>query len=639
MSELVVGTAGHIDHGKTALVAALTGVDCDRLEEERRRGMTIELGFAPWTLPSGLEVSVVDVPGHERFMRTMVVGARSTDLALLCVASNEGVMPQTEEHAAVLRILMVRRAVVAVTKVDLAPDRADLVGSQSLGLLRQLGIPAQRWVGVSALQGAGLTELAAAVDSELDGIEEPPDRGCARLLVDRSFSKVGTGTVVTGVLDGGQLHQGQDVEVFPSGKLGRILGLQRRGEPVSAASPGGRLALALKGVSVPDVPRGSVIGLVGTLRPTSRLDCRLEVPRLGASGVRQAMTVEVLCGTATVPAQLWLAGEDRLRPGSSGYGQLQLNSPLWILPGDPFVLRAPRPAALVGGGLVLDSHPAPHRRWWSSPLDSWEVREQALALGLAQGPGQLAVLEAAAAPQGLDAVEAARRAGAMLSSARAALQGALEKGALTLVGRRFLAPSTWDRLVRRAEAELTEHEQTHPLEPGLSRRHLLLRLGFEAGPDGDAVIQRLGGEGALEASGPLVRRPKTACSDHRSPAVERTAALLRQAGVKAPGALELRQAGLTQAVAGYLIRSGEAVRLGTEVLISRTALQGLEAQLQELLADAPDGLAVAALRDQLHTTRRVLVPLLERLAESRVTERVDDLHRLRKESHSSTSCA
>lgn len=639
MSELVVGTAGHIDHGKTALVTALTGVDGDRLDEERRRGMTIDLGFTPWTLPSGREVSVVDVPGHERFIRTMAVGARSTDLALLCVAADDGVMPQTEEHAAVLRILMVRRAVVAVTKVDLAPDRADLVGSRSLGLLRELGIPVQRWVGVSAVQGVGLTELAAAVDSELDEIEDPPDRGCPRLLVDRSFSRVGTGTVVTGVLDGGQLHQGDGVEVFPSGKRGRIQGLQRRGEPVTAAYPGGRLALALKGVSVQDVPRGSVIGLVGTLRPTSRLDCLLEIPRLGASGVRQAMTVEVLCGTATVQAQLWLAGEDRLLPGSSGYGQLQLNSPLWILPGDPFVLRAPRPAAVVGGGLVLDAHPAPHRRWWSSPLDSWAVRERALSAGLGRGPDQLAVLEAAASPLGLPVGEAARRAGAMLSSARAAIEAALEEGALTRVGRRYLAPSAWDRLVRRTQAELTEHEQTHPLEPGLSRRHLLLRLGFDAGPDGDAVIQRLREEGELEASGPLVRRPGTDFGGHRSPAVERTVALLRQAGAKAPGALELRQAGLSKAVAGYLVRNGEAVQLGADVLISKSALQGLEVQLKELLADAPEGLTVAALRDHLHTTRRVLVPLLEGLERSRVTERVNELHRLRKEPAGSTPCA
>ncbi|HVC24084.1 MAG TPA: selenocysteine-specific translation elongation factor [Candidatus Dormibacteraeota bacterium] len=639
MSELVVGTAGHIDHGKTALIKALTGVDCDRLDEERRRGMTIELGFAPWTLPSGREVSVVDVPGHERFIRTMAVGARSIDLALLCVAADDGVMPQTEEHAAILRILMVRRTVVAVTKVDLAPHRVEMVGSQSLSLLRDVGIAARRWVGVNVVQGVGLTELATTVDSELGEIEDHPDRGCPRLLVDRSFSKAGVGTVVTGVLDDGQLHHGDGVEVFPTRKRGRIQGLQRRGHPVTTAHPGGRLALALKGVSVKDVPRGSVIGLVGAVRPSSRVDCLLQIPKLGASGVRQGMTVEVLHGTATVQAQLWLAGEDRLPPGCSGYGQLQLRSPLWVLPGDRFILRAPRPAAVVGGGLALDAQPARHRRWWSAPLDSWAVREQALSAGLSRGAGQLAVLEASSAPLGLEVGEAARRAGATLTSARTAMDAALEEGTLIRLEKSYLARSTWDQIVQRTRVELLEHEESHPLERGLSRRQLLLRLGFDAGADGDAVVGRLAAAGVLEARGPLVRRPGTTSGGHRSPAVERTAALLRRAGVDAPGALELKQAGLSKAVAGYLVRSGEAVQLGSDVLISSAALEGLEARLQELLADSPDGLTVAALRDQLHTTRRVMVPLLERLARLRVTERVGDRHRLRSLPQGASPCA
>ncbi len=638
MSELVVGTAGHIDHGKTALVTALTGVQCDRLDEERRRGMSIELGFAAWTLPSGREVSIVDVPGHERFIRTMAVGARSTDLALLCVAADDGIMPQTTEHAAVLRVLRVRRALVVVTKVALAPERAELVGAGALELLRELGIAARSWVATSAQEGVGLDQLAAAVDLELDAIEDPPDRNCPRLLVDRSFSRVGIGTVVTGVLDGGRLHQGDAIEVFPGGKHGQVQALQRRNRSVRSAEPGGRLALALRGVAVKDVPRGSVVGHVGTPRPSSRFDCLLQIPPRGASGLRQGMTVEVLCGAATVEAQLWLAGETRLLPASTGYGQLKTRAPLWILPGDHFVLRAPHPAAVVGGGMVLDPSPGPHHRWWNSHLDYWVAREQALESGLRKGLPLLAVIEASTAPRGLTLVEAARRAGATPTSASSAIETAHAEGRLTRVGSLYLSPPAWDQVVLAARAEIVAHERSHPLDPGISRRELLLRLGFETGPDGDAVILRLQGAGELAVKGPLVGMPGSSFQGRRSTAVERTAALLRRAGTRAPGAMELRQAGSSKRVVGYLVRSGEAVQLEPDVLIAKAALEGLEAKLMAELAKAPAGLTVAALRDRLTTTRRVLIPMLERLARSRVTERVDDLHRLRRQPRGDVEC-
>jgi len=629
LTELVVGTAGHIDHGKTALVAALTGVDCDRLAEERRRGMTIELGFAPWTLPSGREVSVVDVPGHERFIRTMAVGARSTDLALLCVAADDGVMPQTREHAAILKLLMVRRAVVAVTKIDLAPERAAGVGQGALMLLAELGVSATNWVGVSALRGLGLGELAAAVDAELEVIRAAADRGHPRLLVDRSFSQIGTGTVVTGVLDGGRLHLGEAVEAFPSGKRGRVQGLQRRGQAVTAAEPGGRLALALNGISVQDVRRGSVIGLVGDANPSSYLDCLLQVPSLGARGVRQAMRLEVLCGTAAIPAQLWLAGEERLEPGASGYAQLHLQAPVWALPGDRIILRTSSPAAVVGGGLVLDAHPARHRRWVSAPLDAWAQRERALVDSRDGGLAQLAVLEAGSTPLGLSVKQAARLAGITEATAATALQAALEDGRLEAVGPRFLAPDRWRDLLVRAQAELEEHHRTHPLEPGLPRRQLLQRLGFEASPEGDAIIQKLQSSGVLEASGPVLRRPGQPEAAAEG-VVERVLELLRQAGANPPGAAEMKQAGLTRQVGAYLVRRGDAIQLSADLLVSADACQALESNLRALLATAAEGVSVAEVRDQLHTSRRVAVPLLERLERAGVTERVGDRHRLRR---------
>jgi selenocysteine-specific elongation factor len=287
--------------------------------------------------------------------------------------------------------------------------------------------------------------------------------------------------------------------------------------------------------------------------------------------------------------------------------------------------------------VVLDPHPSSHRRWTKAPLDSWTARESALAHAGALGPVQLAVLEAQLAPLGLETAEAARRAGVAEPAARHALDGDRADGRLLLVGRRYLAPERWQEVCRRAAQLLSNYEHVHPLEPGLSRRHLLLALGFDTGPDGDAVMRRLQQETVLEVHGPLVTTVGHSAVGPRTAGVERIAAVLRRAGALAPGTLELREAGLSREVSAYLVRTGEAVRLGRDVLISSTALCDVEARLRQLLAAETEGLTVATLRDRLHTSRRVLIPLLEQMAQARVTLRVGDLHRLRQESECPTS--
>ena len=628
MTELTVGTAGHIDHGKTALVRALTGVDCDRLAEERRRGMTIELGFAAWTLPSGREVSVVDVPGHERFLRTMAVGARSIDLALLCVAADDGVMPQTREHAAVLSLLRVRSALVAVTKADVAPERALAAGQRALALLSEAGVPATRVVVTSAATGVGLDDLAQAVELELEAIPAPPSRGAPRLHVDRSFSRPGVGTVVTGVLDGGELEPGQLVEAFPSGARGRVLELQRRGGTVPRAERGGRLAAALRGVPVELVPRGSVLGRPGDPQGTTVADCLLEAPSVGAAGLRQSAVVEVLCGTATSRARVWLAGEDRLGPGRRGYAQLRLESPLWALPGDRLILRGQGPVSVLAGGVVLDSHPRPHRRWAAAPLEAWAAREKALA-------GEpdleaLAVLEARGAEVGMTAVEIGRRVGVPAASAEAAARAGVAEGRLAELGPVYLAPERLAWLCTRAPELVAHYQQAHPMEPGMPRSQLLFQLRLKGPAGGDVLLSRLAGEGRLEQRGGTVALAGSRPAG-RTPQAERVAQLLRSAARVPPGPAELRAAGLTRQVEGYLLRSGEAARLPGGALISRPALEEMEVAIEKALRAAPGGLTVAQLRDQLGTSRRVLIPVLERLEARGDCARDGDLHRWRDE--------
>lgn len=628
MTELAVGTAGHVDHGKTELVRALTGVDGDRLEAERRRGMTIVCGFAPWRLPGGREVSVVDVPGHERFVRTMATGVRSIDLGLLCIAVDDGVMPQTVEHAAILRLLGVNAVVVVVTKCDLDPGRAVLVGSAGTELARGLGLTAVAALPVSARTGLGLARLATTVASALDGVPPPADRGLPRLFADRCFTIDGVGTVVTGTLDGGTVRLGDAVEAVGSRARGRVLRLERRGRSVEAAEPGGRLAMALRGIPLAAVRRGTVIAPPGALDPTHAVDVLLDVPVAGASGLRHGSRVEVLHGTATLPAGVWLAGERAIGPGQQAYGQLRLGGPAAILPGDRILLRAPSPAATLAGGCVLDAHPPRHRRWSAAPLDGWSARHLAITGAGPEGPVGLAVVEASAAAVGIDARTAARRSGVSVAAAEAALGAAAATGRLVAAGSLWISPSRWERLVDRARGLVAAHAVAEPLAPGLARPALLRRLGLPAA-EGDRVLARLQAVGALELQGGVARVPGAPPGAGRAtPAVRATQALLDAAGLDAPGIDALRLVGATPRVLAYLQRTGTAVEVAPGVHLAGSAYAAAVDGVIAALRGDPDGLTVSELRQRLGTSRRVMVPLLERLGREGRTDRAGERHRL-----------
>jgi selenocysteine-specific elongation factor len=353
---LTLGTAGHIDHGKTALVGALTGKDTDRLPEERERGISIELGYAPLELPGGRRLSVVDVPGHERFVRTMVAGASGIDLFLLCVAADDGVMPQTREHAAVLRQLGVEHGVVAITKADLAePERAAAEA-------REL-VPAAETVAVSMRGPAGLDELLAALErcaEDLPGRAAAP--GPPRLHVDRSFTLRGIGTVVTGTLWSGELAAGDQVRVLPGGLRARVRSVEVHDHPVERAGAGQRVALALAGVDRRAVSRGDVVcGPGGEAEPTWLVDAEVTLEP-GARPLQRGTRVHVHHGTREAPARVAPLEGDELAPGSAAMAQLRLERPLVPVAGDRLVLRQLAPPDTVGGGVVVDAHPRKHGR-------------------------------------------------------------------------------------------------------------------------------------------------------------------------------------------------------------------------------------------------------------------------------------
>ncbi|HEX2483994.1 MAG TPA: selenocysteine-specific translation elongation factor, partial [Myxococcota bacterium] len=389
MTPLVLGTAGHIDHGKTALVRALTGVDTDRLPEERARGITIELGFAPLDLGDGLRLGVVDVPGHEALVRTMVAGATGVDLALLVVAADEGVMPQTREHAAICELLGVAAGVVALTKSDLADaDTLALAAGEVADLLAGTGLAGAAVVPVSSLTGAGLDDLRAALRAAAEkAAARTPRAGPARLFVDRAFERRGFGAVVTGTLLGGALALGDAVELLPGGRRARVRALQSFGRGAERALPGTRCAVNLQGVELAELARGQQLVAAGALRESQVFDVALRwLP--SAPPLEDAASVELLAGTAERRARVAPIEADVLAPGAEGFARLHVDGPpLALLPGDRFVVRGfarTETGATLGGGRVLDA--APPRRRRSDPALAAELAR------LARGDAREAVL-------------------------------------------------------------------------------------------------------------------------------------------------------------------------------------------------------------------------------------------------------
>jgi selenocysteine-specific elongation factor len=357
----VLGTAGHVDHGKSTLVRALTGIDPDRLREEKERGLTIDLGFAWLELPSGREVSIVDVPGHERFIKNMLAGAGGVDLALLVVAADEGVMPQTREHLAILDLLDVPAGLVALTKCDLVDSEyADLVEAElaeALGGSRLADAPVVR---TSAETGMGLPQLREAIDTALDRTPAKRDLGRPRLPIDRAFTIQGFGTVVTGTLLDGSLEVGQEVQLQPGGLKGRIRGLQRHRTKAQRLEPGTRAAVNVSGIKAEDIQRGMVLALPGTLTPARVVDIRLAAPGILSHPLSHDAGVTLLAATAESEAKLRLLDADALRPGGSAWAQVVLETPVAVLPGDHCVLRTPNETA--AGGVIVAVNARRHRR-------------------------------------------------------------------------------------------------------------------------------------------------------------------------------------------------------------------------------------------------------------------------------------
>lgn len=604
---MIIGTAGHIDHGKTALVRALTGVETDRLPEERRRGITIELGFAPLLLDGVGTVSMVDVPGHEAFVRTMVAGATGIDLALLVVAADEGVMPQTREHLAILTLLGVRGGVVALTKCDLVePDWLELARADvelALAGSPLAGVPI---VSTSAVSGQGLLELRTALRAAAAAVPAREAKDLFRMPVDRAFSVRGTGTVVTGTIWSGEVSRDDTVVLHPGGRELRVRGVQTHGRDVRAVASASRAAIALANIDVTSVERGTwLVG--GVAWPETRL-LRAEVALLDgvASPLRPREWVRLHLGTTEVGARVVAPGGP-IVPGERRAARVVLEHPIIARAGDRVVLRRSSPAATIGGGVIADPLP-PKRRAKPWPL---EVRDPGQRLGRM-------LLESATA--GLDPATLPVRLGLSPADVRTLLS---RDNAPTAIAGRLFDAATIDDTRRRVDAAIEAFHTDAPLEPGLAIA--TLRAASLGTPElVEWCISSLVREGRATVQGGLVATP--GWQPRLSPAqLELRAALLAElarSGAEPPSVAELGQAraGDVAAILRVLEREGEVVAVEEGRYYEKGALRQLTARLRDGMTPGRE-YSPSELRELLGLSRKFLIPFLEYCDQHRITER------------------
>jgi selenocysteine-specific elongation factor len=505
----VIGTAGHVDHGKSTLVQALTGINPDRLREEQEREMTIDLGFAWLTLPNGESVGIVDVPGHRDFIENMLAGVGGIDAALFVIAADEGVMPQTREHLAILDLLRIPGGVVALTKIDLIddPDWLELVQADVSEALQGTVLDGAPIIPVSARTGQGLAELTAALQEVLARTPPRPDRGRPRLWIDRVFTIGGFGTVVTGTLVDGHLEVGQEVEILPRGLRARIRGLQTHKTRIQRAVPGSRVAINLTGISKQDLARGDLVTTPGWLRPTTLMDVRLDLLRDAPFPLKHNAFVKFFCGSAETVARVRLLGTETLAPGESGWVQLELDDPLPLVRGDRFIIRVPSPAVTVGGGEVVDPNPGrKHRRFRPEVLARLETLARGtpaeVLLQTLERRGPLTVRDLLEV-SGLG--EAAPEALAELfSTGDAVVLDAVPEPA---PARLVVSRSWWSATTARMRDELAAYHARYPLRPGMSREELrsALRLDPRAY---NGLLARAAADGLIVDEAATVRLPE-----------------------------------------------------------------------------------------------------------------------------------
>jgi selenocysteine-specific elongation factor len=618
-----IGTAGHVDHGKSALVRALTGIDPDRLREEKERGLTIDLGFAWFTLPGGEEVSIVDVPGHERFIKNMLAGVGGIDLALLVIAADEGVMPQTREHLAIIDLLGIEQGVVAVTKADLVePDFLELAKAEAEEVITGSSIEGAPVVACSAVTRDGLDELTATLGRELAKAPPRRDNGRPRLPIDRAFTMTGFGTVVTGTLVDGSLRLGEEVEVVPGGLKSRVRGLQTHGRKVEAAAPGRRTAVNLAGLAVEQLERGMVVTTTGWLKPVMAVDVRLRAVRYTGRPVRHNLSITFHSGPAEVEGRLLLLDSDQLRPGEEGWAQVRLSAPAAVVKGDRFVIRDPNDT--LGGGQIVDIDAKRHRRHHAETIASLE--------SLARGSPEDLILVALRRLEPAEAQQVMRESGLSAEAGREALDTLIASGdVVALPGAGLtgvpLLYSTEGLLAMTARLgdTLGGYHRQWPLRPGMPKAELMGRLGLTHRAFDQLLSYWEGADIAKEVGTTI------ALAEHEQrlgQGEEARARAYLEALRSSPFSPPV-EASLDEDLLAYLEDHREIVRVGEGVAFAAEAYREMVDRVSSHIREN-GSVTLAEVRDMLGTSRKYAQALLEHMDAERITRRVGDERVLRR---------
>ena len=627
MKSVIVGTAGHIDHGKTALVKALTGIDADRLEEEKRRGITIDLGFAHMELPGPggemLRLGFVDVPGHERFVRNMLAGVGGIDVVLLVIAADESIKPQTREHLDILQLLGLQRGITVLTKSDAVDgDTLDVVRLEVEEFLRGtfLGGPSSSIIAVSSLTGEGLEGLKQALIHAVGVASARDAQALARLPIDRVFTMKGFGTVVTGTLVGGTIGKEEELEAFPSGRRVRVRGVQVHGKPADAAVAGERTALNLAGASTEDLSRGMTLASPAAFVSTRRIDVKLRLLPSAPRPLKDRARLHFHAHTMETVAQVVLYNATQIAPGDEGFAQLRLPAAALLLPGDRFIMRQFSPVTTIGGGIVLDAAPIPRAAARDTFLETMAGGDPALILRARIARRQ---------HEGISLSRLTAETGWNRNVIEAKLSPAVRDRQVLRIGDRFADTRAIEDLKLHLQRRLEQFHKKNPLVGGIGREELREQLKASAEVFA-AVAAALVREKKLEIAGDLVRLAGrgVAMKDEEAESKKIIEDAFAAAGLRVPALREV-MAGLkvdkvrAQKIVTLLLRDKTLIKISEELVFHRGALEQLRRQMAAYRANSAK-IDVAQFKEMTGVSRKYAIPLLEYLDRERVTKRVGD---------------
>ncbi len=635
MKRVVLGTAGHIDHGKTTLIKALTGVDCDRLKEEKERGITIELGFTSLVLPGGQEISVVDVPGHEKFVRHMVAGATGIDLVALVIAADEGIMPQTREHLDICRLLRVKKGLVALTKIDLVEkDWLDLVKEEIREFVKGTFLEGAAVLPLSSLTGEGLPALLTEVERLAQEVEERSAEGLLRLPIDRVFTMKGFGTVVTGTIVSGQVSVGDTLEVLPKGLEAKVRGIQAHGKPVESAIAGLRAGINLQGLEKAGVDRGNVLVQSQTLKPTLLVDGVFQLLPGAPKPLKNRTRVRLHVGTVEVLGRAVLLDRQEIKAGEEAYLQIRIEEPIVALPGDRFVLRSYSPIFTIGGGEILDAFPPRRRRLTA------ETQEELTILERGSPEEKLALRLYKAGPAGLSLAEMIMRSNLPPSKLKPVV-GRLTSGGRILLydpeRQRYIHSGVAADLKRFCVEFLQEFHLQNPLQAGAMKEELKSKLP----PQVDLrlfnyLLSALSTEKKIAAEKETIRLAshKISLREEEKALHQKMAAYYLRGGLQPPTvkevAAELRvPENELKPVLQLLTKEGALIKVKEDLYFPRLAVEDLEQKTISFLQQNKE-LTPLQFKEISQVSRKFAIPLLEYFDGKKLTMRIGDKRVLRK---------